>query len=338
METGTGKTYVYLRTIHELHARYGWTKFIIVVPSVAIREGALKNLEITGDHFGTIYGNAPCDRWVYDSKQVSRLRSFGSSSTLQILVINIDSFNKPANNVIHQDNDKLSGHKPIEFIQAAQPVVIIDEPQNVESGRNWRREAIESLNPLFTLRYSATHRNLYNLVYKLDPVRAYDLKLVKRIEIDSVLDEPDFNKPFIRVEKLGSTTTQVSAKLTIDIQQKSGPARKPITVSQNLKGAWKNEKLFEASGRRGAYEGYVVEGIDLGAQTVTFSNGVMLRAGTEHGVRADDPDAGADSPDDSQAFRERTGIGRPLARAAGEGAEPVFYRQSGELRGRAHAR
>ncbi|MGA2443516.1 MAG: DEAD/DEAH box helicase family protein, partial [Tepidisphaeraceae bacterium] len=160
METGTGKTYVYLRTIYELNARYGWTKFIIVVPSVAIREGVLKNLEVTRDHFAAIYGNAPCDPWVYDSKQVSRLRSFGTSSTLQILVINIDAFNKPANNVIHQDNDKLSGHKPIEFIQATQPVVIIDEPQNMESEP--AKKAIESLNPLFTLRYSATHRNPYN--------------------------------------------------------------------------------------------------------------------------------------------------------------------------------
>ncbi|MGA2443676.1 MAG: DEAD/DEAH box helicase, partial [Tepidisphaeraceae bacterium] len=128
----------------------------------------------------------------------------------------------------------------------------------------------------------------YNLIYKLDPVRAYDLKLVKRIEIDSVLEEADFNKPFIRVEKISSTTTQVSAKLTIDIQQANGPARKPVTVRQNLKGVWKNENLYEASGRRGAYDGYILDGIDVGAQTVTFSNGVMLRAGAEHGARVED--------------------------------------------------
>ena len=266
--------------------RYGWTKFIIVVPSVAIREGVLKNLQITREHLAAIYGNAPCDWWVYDSKQVSRVRGFGTASTLQILVINIDAFNKPANNVIHQENDKLSGHKPIEFIQTTQPIVIIDEPQNVEGDQ--AKKAIETLNPMVTLRYSATHRNLYNLVYKLDPIRAYDLKLVKRIEIDSVLEEADFNKPFIRVEKVSSTKTQISAKLTIDIQQKAGPVRKSITVSQNLKGVWKNANLFEASGHRGAYEGYIVDGLDLGSQSVTFSNGLMLPAGAEHGARTDD--------------------------------------------------
>lgn len=201
-------------------------------------------------------------------------------------MINIDAFNKPSNNVIHQENDKLSGHKPIDFVRAAQPIVLIDEPQNVEGEQ--AKKAIESLNPLFTLRYSATHRNVYNLAYRLDPVRAYDLKLVKRIEIDSVLEDPDFNKPFIRVEKISSTKTQVSAKLTIDVQQRSGPARKPVTISQNLRGQWKNANLYESSGHRTAYDGYVLDGIDVGMQTVTFSNGVTLQAGAEHGARADD--------------------------------------------------
>src|SRR6185503_19413433 len=176
METGTGKTYVYLRTIFELSQKYGFQKFIIVVPSVAIREGVLKNLEITEEHFKTIY-NFTSEYFVYDAKKVNRLRQFVVSNTLQILVINIDAFRKnftgteaeKKSNVIYKESDKLSGRQPIEFVQAARPIVIIDEPQSVDA-TDRAQEAIKALNPLCTLRYSATHRNPYNLVYRLDPV------------------------------------------------------------------------------------------------------------------------------------------------------------------------
>lgn len=221
METGTGKTYVYLRSIYELNKIYGFKKFVIVVPSVAIREGVLKNIELTREHFQAIYGNVPIDSWVYDSKQVSRLRSYANSNQLQILIINIDAFNKPANNVIHQENDKLSGRKPIDFLQATNPIVVVDEPQNMESEQ--AKAAIERLNPLCTLRYSATHRNLYNQVYRLDPVAAYDLKLVKRIEVDAILDDPDFNKPYIEVKSVKATKTKITAKLAIDVNTPNGP-------------------------------------------------------------------------------------------------------------------
>jgi type III restriction enzyme len=195
METGTGKTYVYLRTIHELHARYGFNKFVVAVPSVAIREGVKTSVEITREHFRALFDEQPFDYWVYDSKRVSSLRQFATSNQLQILILNIDAFNKKDINVIHQENDRLSGHKPIEFVQATNPIVIMDEPQNME-GEN-AKAAIASLNPMCTLRYSATHRNLYNLIYRLSPVDAYDMKLVKRIEVDSVLDDPNFNQPYI---------------------------------------------------------------------------------------------------------------------------------------------
>ena len=176
METGTGKTYVYLRTIFELSRRYGFQKFIIVVPSVAIREGVLKNIEITAEHFRALYNNLPFEHFVYDAKTVNRLRQFATSNTLQILVINIDAFRKnftgteaeQKSNVIYKESDKLSGRQPIEFVQAARPIVIIDEPQSVDSTEK-AQEAIKALNPLCTLRYSATHRNPYNLVYRLDP-------------------------------------------------------------------------------------------------------------------------------------------------------------------------
>ena len=194
METGTGKTYVYLRTIFELSRRYGFQKFIIVVPSVAIREGVLKNIEITAEHFRALYNNLPFEHFVYDARKINRLRQFATSNTLQILVINIDAFRKnftgteaeQKSNVIYKESDKLSGRQPIEFVQAARPIVIIDEPQSVDS-TDEAQEAIKALNPLCTLRYSATHRNPYNLVYRLDPVRAFELRLVKQIVVASAV-------------------------------------------------------------------------------------------------------------------------------------------------------
>lgn len=280
METGTGKTYVYLRTIHELHAQYGFTKFIIVVPSVAIREGVLKNIKITREHLQEIYGNQPFDYWVYNSKQVSTLRQFANSNQLQILIINIDAFNKKDNNVIHKENDRLSGRKPIEFIQATNPIVIVDEPQNMESTQ--AKTAIAGLNPLCTLRYSATHRNLYNLMYRLDPVKAYDMHLVKRIEVDSILDEPDYNRPFISVESIKATKTKITARLTIDVQRGGVVKRTTVSVSKN------GTDLFDLTCGREAYQGYRVAGIDAGMGFIAFTNGVTLKTGQSIGGYTDE--------------------------------------------------
>jgi len=208
METGTGKTYVYLRTIFELSQKYGFQKFIIAVPSVAIREGVLKNLEITEDHFKTLYNITP-EYFVYDAKKINRLRQFATSNTLQILVINIDAFRKnftgtdeeKKSNVIYKESDKLSGRQPIEFVQAARPIVIIDEPQSVDN-TDKAQDAIKALNPLCTLRYSATHTNPYNLIYQLDPVRAFELKLVKQIVVASAVADGGANDAFVRVEDI----------------------------------------------------------------------------------------------------------------------------------------
>jgi len=149
METGTGKTYVYLRTIYELNKLYGFKKFVIVVPSVAIREGVLKNLEITHEHFQTLYDNVPVNFQVYDSTKVSTLRGFATTNNIEVLVINIDSFAKDEN-IINKPNDKLNGQKPVEFIQAVNPIVIVDEPQNMETEK--RIAAIDNLKALCTLR------------------------------------------------------------------------------------------------------------------------------------------------------------------------------------------
>jgi type III restriction enzyme len=279
METGTGKTYVYLRTMHELHRAYGWKKFVIVVPSVPIREGVTQSLESMAEHFEAIYGKVPIDNWVYDSAQVSRLRQFALSNQLQVLVMNIQAFDKKAVAVVHQESDFMQGRRPIEFIQQSQPVVIMDEPQNMES-ENARR-AIHSLNPLFTLRYSATHRNIHNLVYRLDPVRAYDLGLVKHIEVDSVTDGGDFNRPFVALESVKASRTSLVAKLKIDVELASGVKRKVVSVKRN------DDDLFQLSGQREIYRGYTVTEINAESGFVTFGNGVTLREGQSQGGQDD---------------------------------------------------
>ncbi len=290
METGTGKTYVYLRTIFELSQRYGFQKFIIVVPSVAIREGVLKNIEITADHFRTLYNNLPFEHFVYDARKINRLRQFAVSNTLQILVINIDAFRKnftgteaeQKSNVIYKESDKLSGRQPIEFVQAARPIVIIDEPQSVDS-TDRAQEAIKALNPLCTLRYSATHRNPYNLVYRLDPVRAFDLKLVKQIVVASASGNGSANDAFVRVEGV-EYKTGIKAKLRIHVQTSDGPKEKTVTVKYGA-------DLFALSNERAIYQdGYSIAEINAepGNEYIRFNNGRVLRLGEESGgIRAE---------------------------------------------------
>jgi type III restriction enzyme len=223
METGTGKTYVYLRTIYELYKQYGFKKYVIVVPSVAIREGVLKNLEITHEHFQNLYDNIPVHYMVYDSNKISSLRGFATGNNIEVLVINIDSFAKDEN-IINRPNDRLSGQLPVEFIRSSNPIVIVDEPQNMETPK--RKKAIENLHPLFTLRYSATHKNLYNLIYSLNPVKAYDLGLVKQIEVDSVIEENSSNDAFVSVDSITATKTKVTAKISIMINGQNSVSKK----------------------------------------------------------------------------------------------------------------
>jgi len=290
METGTGKTYVYLRTIFELSRRYGFQKFVIVVPSVAIREGVLKNLEITAEHFRALYNNQPCEHFVYDAKKVNRLRQFATSTMLQILIINIDAFRKnftgtedeQKSNVIYKESDKLSGRQPIEFAQAARPIVIIDEPQSVDSTEK-AQEAIKALNPLCTLRYSATHRNPYNLVYRLDPVRAFELKLVKRIVVASAAAEGAANDAFVRVEQI-KYQPRIQARLRIHVQGPEGPKEKSVMARQGA-------DLFTLSNERACYrDGFEVAEINAepGAESLRFANGRTLRLGEEVGGLRED--------------------------------------------------
>lgn len=279
METGTGKTYVYLRTIYELNKKYGFKKFVIVVPSIAIREGVLKNLEITFKHFQNLYDKIPVSFEVYDSRRVSNLRNFAVNNSIQILVINIDSFAKDEN-IINKPNDKLTGKKPIEFIQATAPLVIVDEPQNMET--EIRKKAVENLNPLCTLRYSATHTNRYNMVYSLDPVKAYDLGLVKQIEVDSIVTENDFNEAYLCLRKVNATKTRVSAKVRTDVNTVEGVKRKTVTAKVG-------DDLYDLSNKREIYKnGYIINSIDVSENLIELSNGNIVFVGDTVGGLTDE--------------------------------------------------
>lgn len=289
METGTGKTYVYLRTIFELCLKYGFKKFIIVVPSVAIREGTLKNIQVTQEHFRALYNNLEFEHFVYDSRKANRLRQFATSNQLQIMIINIDAFRKDfsdstedkKSNVIFKESDKLSGHKPIEFVQASNPIVIIDEPQSVDNTPK-AQEAIKSLNPLCIFRYSATHRNLYNLVYKLDPVRAFELKLVKQIVVAEVSGSGAQNEAYVKLLAVDNKKG-IKAKIRIHVQSKDGIKEKDIWVKQNA-------DLFLLSNERTAYRtGFEVLEINAepGNEYIDFNTG-RLSLGQERGGLRDD--------------------------------------------------
>ncbi len=282
METGTGKTYAYLRTVYELNKVYGFKKFVIVVPSVAIREGAVKNLQITHDHLQALYGNPPLNYVMYDSKNLTALRNFATSNAIQILVINIDSFTKDTN-VINSARE--TGVKPIEYIQATCPFVIVDEPQNMET--DIRRTALHNLNPLCTLRYSATHRNLYNLVYNLNPVQAYDLGLVKQIEVVGITQsEQDFNQPYIRYENCKRGKRNATLKLTLNARTPQGIQRKTVTVQMG------KAYLFDLSNGNPLYWDLYVNHWhyfdDDQNSEIEISNGWKLREKSEVGGQKED--------------------------------------------------
>ena len=277
METGTGKTYTYLRTIYELNKTYGFKKFVIVVPSIAIREGAVKNLEITHEHFQSLYGNPLVKPLMYDSRNITALKNFATSNAVQILVINIDSFAKDSN-VINTVRE--SGVKPIEYIQATNPIVIVDEPQNMET--EIRKAAISNLNPLCTLRYSATHKKHYNLVYNLNPVQAYDLGLVKQIEVDGITADSNYNAAFIEFKGLIPGKKTIKVKLGIYANDKGGVKQKDITCEVGA-------DLYELSGHREIYkDGFILTNIRADDREIEFSNGALIREGQAQGGLTDE--------------------------------------------------
>src|SRR5699024_2298708 len=264
METGTGKTYVYIKTIYELNKRYGFSKFIIVVPSVAIREGVYKTFQMTEEHFNELYPGQSCNYFIYDSAKLEHVRDYATSNNIEGMIINIDAFRKSFDdpskqnkaNLIHRERDTMNGQKPIHFIQETKPIVIIDEPQSVDNTKK-AKEAIASLNPLCKLRYSATCREQYNVMYKLDPVDAFEQELVKKIEVLSIRSDADFNDPYIKLINV-SNKNGYKAIVEMDVQKKNGSVkRERKQVDPNSK-----NDLYLLSGERDLYQGYVIAGID----------------------------------------------------------------------------
>ena len=277
METGTGKTFVYIRTALELFRRYGLRKFIVVVPSVAVREGVLATLRQTQKTFRALYDNVPYRSYVYASDNLTVVRQFALSDSVEIMVMTIDSFNKAAN-VIRQATDRLQGETPIHLVQATRPVLILDEPQNMESEQ--RVAALAALDPLFALRYSATHKYPYNLLYRLTPFDAYRQGLVKKIEVASAQKQGIGNEVFLRLDNIASAKKTLTAKIAIHKRMADG------TVKEQIVTVKPGDDLAEKSARSD-YTGYEVDEIDLGAGFVRFANGKELTQGAEVGADKD---------------------------------------------------
>ena len=268
METGTGKTYVYLRTIHELYRRYGWRKYVIVVPSVAIYEGVIKNLTITRSHFSTLYGNTRPEVIAYDGARLSALRHFCTTTSLCVMVMTLAWFNS-ANNVIFRASEALPGERlPFQYIQDTRPILILDEPQNMGSDR--AKEALRTLKPLFALRYSATHRETPNLVYRLTPFDAYYLRLVKMVEVDAVVERQNTNLPHLALEGIEQRAGRWVATVRTRVNDHGTTREAPVSLYQN-------DDLYKRTTRDEHNEGCIVREINAGQGYVDFVNGERLR-------------------------------------------------------------
>ncbi|MDO5050771.1 MAG: DEAD/DEAH box helicase family protein [Moraxella equi] len=276
METGTGKTFVYLNTIFELYQRYSWRKFIIVVPSVAIREGVLQTLNSTKAHFKDEFDSPIYHYGEYSGQKTNVLKHFATSTNIEILVMNIQSFEKE-NNIINQQREN---GVLMELIQATNPIIIIDEPQNISSDK--RKNAIENLNPLFTVGYSATHKEIINKVYSLNPAQAFEKNLVKQIVVNSVVSQ-DKNNAFIELKEVVNKGG-LKAKILIDVNENKELKRKVVTVTTN----GKNNDLYKLSKQNPNYQGFMVAGIDLENKIVRFSNGIEIARGVNLDYLKDD--------------------------------------------------
>ena len=277
METGTGKTYVYLRTIFELNRQYGWRKFVIVVPSVPIREGVLQSIRAMTAHFQTAFDGVHFAHSVYSSDRLNRLRSFATGTHIDILIMNIDAFKKD-DNVINRANE--SGEAPILQISQTQPIVIVDEPQNMET--DLAKQAIDSLNPLFVLRYSATHKNPYHKIYSLNPVQAYNKKLVKQIEVEPVLAKNDVNGAYVVLKEFAAGKKKLTAKVDIHFNDKKEVKKRTVSVSSG-------DDLFDKSGGNESYRhGFIVNSLDAESGEMALSNGQIITLGEDDDLIRDE--------------------------------------------------
>ncbi|MCY4644549.1 MAG: DEAD/DEAH box helicase family protein [Bacteriovoracales bacterium] len=273
METGTGKTYCYIKTIFELNKNYGWGKFIIIVPSIAIREGVYKSFEITADHFQEEY-HRRIKFFIYNSRRLQDLEDFSSSSGINVMIINIQAFNARGkdNRRIYEELDEFQSRRPMDIIRANRPILILDEPQKMEGAKT--TEALERFDPLFILRYSATHRTEYNKVYLLDALDAYNQKLVKKISVRGITQKGlTGTNAYLYLESIEiSTKNPPVARMELEIKQKNGIKR----VFRKIE---KGDDLYEKSNKLDQYKGLVVSEIDARINTLEFKNGHQLQVG-----------------------------------------------------------
>ncbi|EGF14888.1 type III restriction-modification system endonuclease [Dialister micraerophilus] len=283
METGTGKTYVYIKTMYELHKNYGWSKFIIVVPSIAIREGVKKSFEMTSDHFMLEYGKK-IRFFVYDSKKLNEIDDFSKGIGIQVMIINMQAFNSSFNEkksnkdarIIYSKRDEFASRRPIDVISANNPIIILDEPQKM--GGDKTQKTILNFNPLFTLNYSATHKEKHNLVYALDAVDAYNQKLVKKIQVKGfTVDNLRGSDSYLYLEDIKlSSKEPPKAVLSFERRTKTTPKR----IYRNCS---VDDNLYELSGGMEQYKGYRISEINAIENYISFTNGIVLHIGAVTG-------------------------------------------------------
>ncbi|WP_024897858.1 type III restriction-modification system endonuclease [Brucella rhizosphaerae] len=282
METGTGKTYCYIKTIFEMNKRYGWSKFIIMVPSIAIREGVYKSLQITADHFTESYGKK-ARFFIYNSKRLHELESFSSDAGINVMVINIQAFNAGGkdNRRIYEELDDFQSRKPIDVIASNRPILILDEPQKMEGAATM--EALPKFRPLMILRYSATHRTLHNRVHRLDALDAYNQKLVKKIAVRGIQTRGlAGTNAYLYLEGIDISKKAPVARVEMEVKLASGE------IKRQLRRLEFRDDLFTKSGELDQYRGFTISQIDYNADTVEFTNGVMLKAGEASGDVSED--------------------------------------------------
>lgn len=274
METGTGKTYCYIKTIFELYKLYGWSKFVIMVPSVAIREGVQKSLQITADHFAETYGKK-ARFFTYNSKRLHEIESFSSDSGINVMIINIQAFNASGkdNRRIYDELDDFQSRRPIDVINSNKPILILDEPQKMEGKSTL--EALPKFNPLFILRYSATHRTQHLKVHRLDALDAYNQKLVKKIQVRGIRTRGlTGTNAYLYLEGIEIAPNKPPvARIELEVKLQTGE------IKRQLKRLESKRNLYDVSGGLDQYRGYVISDMNYNTDTVDFTNGVQLFAG-----------------------------------------------------------
>ena len=298
METGTGKTYVYLRTIFELNKRYGFTKFVIVVPSVAIKEGTYKTLQITRDHFENLYPNAKgYEYFLYDSSKLGQVRNYATSPNIQIMVMTVGAINKKDVNNLYKDSEKTGGEKPIDLVKATNPIIIVDEPQSVDGGlKGQGKKALEAMNPLCTLRYSATHIDKHHMVFRLDAIDAYERELVKQIEVASLEIEGGHNKAYVKFISTHNQRGSISAKVELDIERGGNVRREVVSVEDG--------DDLEQETSRALYENFRIGTITCGNNNQSME---LSMPGGEYTLHHGD-EVGGVNPDDLKRLMIRRTI------------------------------